>query len=461
MEQALQQEGIVPTVIRSDDMLAGSLPIRHSNAVVIQLHGDYKDVRSLNTPEELGEYSVEKNALLQDVFSEYGLIVCGWSARYDTALRSAIQRNPCKWYSTYWVEPNELSSFAQDIVSLRRGKIITASANQFFSELEGKVFSLAQFDRVHPLTIEAAVAYIKRLIPQETMQIELEDYIKAEADKAFEKIKNAPPISKEHPTTYEEWHEYYIAQLESTCVNLEPMLHIILALCWYGNGRHNELITDLLNRWAYVTEPQSEWLISRLLPVLLIIYVCGIAATKRENWKYFKSAVVKPIYGKQYDPYREYPLIEMISKRTIFKYEIYDRYSNIDPISNLIRKQLYPLFASYFPLEKEFLASFQHFELLLAIISLYVSSSAALVRHDLIWGVNRADSTSRRILSFWQDGGKQAENWTFLKQVFDGNTNSLLTALENYENRLKEWKGFSSTPAFVGFKDAYLSNAGV
>src|SRR5574341_998170 len=45
-EIALEEIGIIPNVIRSDDMIEGAPPIRHSQIVIIQLHGDYRDIRS-------------------------------------------------------------------------------------------------------------------------------------------------------------------------------------------------------------------------------------------------------------------------------------------------------------------------------------------------------------------------------------------------------------------------------
>ena len=75
VETALQEEGITADVIRTDDMLKGAIPYTHSNCIIIKLHGDYRDTRIKNTPEELSEYSSEMNKLLDRVFDEFGLII--------------------------------------------------------------------------------------------------------------------------------------------------------------------------------------------------------------------------------------------------------------------------------------------------------------------------------------------------------------------------------------------------
>jgi hypothetical protein len=80
MEQALEAEGINPTVISTSDMMKGAIPLTHSGCTVIKVHGDYRDVRLRNTSEELATYDADLNKLLDQVFDEYGLILCGWSA---------------------------------------------------------------------------------------------------------------------------------------------------------------------------------------------------------------------------------------------------------------------------------------------------------------------------------------------------------------------------------------------
>ena len=94
MEQALSEIGIDPTVISSPDGADGAVPLTHSRCTIIKLHGDYLDLRSKNTPDELDSYDPRLDGLLDRVLDEFGLLVCGWSAEWDTALRKSIER--CK-----------------------------------------------------------------------------------------------------------------------------------------------------------------------------------------------------------------------------------------------------------------------------------------------------------------------------------------------------------------------------
>ena len=103
LEIALGDIGVTPDVISIDDMLKGAVPLRHSPITIIKLHGDYRDIRTLNTSKELETYSPEKDELLDVIFDEYGLIVCGWSANSDVALRNALYRAKSRRYSTYYI----------------------------------------------------------------------------------------------------------------------------------------------------------------------------------------------------------------------------------------------------------------------------------------------------------------------------------------------------------------------
>src|SRR5690606_37075193 len=127
--------------------------------------GDYRDVRTLNTAEELAYYSDEKNTFLDTVFREYGLIICGWSAKWDGALRDAIYRTSQRWYYSYWVEPHDLSDAARDVVNHLGADVIRQMSDDFFVDLQGKVEALASLDQEHPLTVAVAVERAKKLIP--------------------------------------------------------------------------------------------------------------------------------------------------------------------------------------------------------------------------------------------------------------------------------------------------------
>jgi hypothetical protein len=102
LERALEQVGVMPTVVSSADSLLAAMPLAHSRCTVIKVHGDYLDTRLKNTATEIGKYDDATNRLLDQIFDQYGLIICGWSADWDIALRNAIARCSTRRFTTFW-----------------------------------------------------------------------------------------------------------------------------------------------------------------------------------------------------------------------------------------------------------------------------------------------------------------------------------------------------------------------
>ncbi len=154
LESALRERGVEPTVIASVDALKGAEPLVHSDCYLLKLHGDYKDIRILNTENELSKYPPEYVALLDRIFDEHGLVVCGWSGEWDHALRGAILRSPNRRYSMFWAARGELGAGAEELIAHRRGiKISIADTNKFLGEVRNRVGTLARTHRQNPRTL--------------------------------------------------------------------------------------------------------------------------------------------------------------------------------------------------------------------------------------------------------------------------------------------------------------------
>ncbi len=185
-ELALQDVGIVPTVLSSTDHIAGALPLVHTACTIIKIHGDYLDTRIRNTTSELAEYPEEFRHLLDRVFDEYGLIVCGWSADWDEALRNALIRAPYRRFSTYWASRGPLGEMAKDLVQRKAAHIIQIEgADAFFSKLAELVAVLDSFSQPHPLSTAAAVASLKKYLSEPKYRIQLDDLISEEVSRVL------------------------------------------------------------------------------------------------------------------------------------------------------------------------------------------------------------------------------------------------------------------------------------
>ena len=101
MEQALEAEGVPFQVLQRATDAGAAKPLVHASATVVKLHGDWTDLESRNTIDELSSYPQEWEALLSRVFNEYGLLISGWSADWDKALVELLAGTPRR-YPLYW-----------------------------------------------------------------------------------------------------------------------------------------------------------------------------------------------------------------------------------------------------------------------------------------------------------------------------------------------------------------------
>ena len=178
LERALEAEGVASVVIDTPDAADGAPPLQHSRCTVIKVNGDYLDTRIKNAPEELADYEPRMRRLLERVFTEYGLVVCGWSGTYDFALIDALKRAGGRRYMTYWVSRGEPSEAEQSLTTFLSGTSIEAQgADEFFGDLTEKVEALETFGGDDPLTAPVAVATAKRCLDDPERSVRLREFV--------------------------------------------------------------------------------------------------------------------------------------------------------------------------------------------------------------------------------------------------------------------------------------------
>lgn len=183
MEQALQDEGVQPTVIASTDAIKGAPPYVHAKVVIVKLHGDYKDTRIRNSLAELETYDQELDVYLDRVLDEFGLIVAGWSGDWDAALRGAILRMQNRRYPLYWLAYSDRSAAAQELIQFRQGRVVGGmGADAFFGSLLAKVDALEEASWTPPQSVELLLVEVKRYLAEpDRYGIRLEDLVLDEA----------------------------------------------------------------------------------------------------------------------------------------------------------------------------------------------------------------------------------------------------------------------------------------
>lgn len=120
------------------------IAIFDTTPVVFKVNGDYLDLATRNTEAELRDYSVETRDILRMIIANSGLIIAGWSALWDKALRELLIKTPSR-FPTYWAAVGDLSVQAQKVIAVRGAEVIPCySSDQLFTTLESAVDALAE-----------------------------------------------------------------------------------------------------------------------------------------------------------------------------------------------------------------------------------------------------------------------------------------------------------------------------
>lgn len=287
MEQALSDVGISPHVIVLDDGIKGRLPFAHAGVTLVKLHGDYKDTRLLNTPTELAKYTSAQQKLLQEVFDTFGLIICGWSGEYDTALRNAITASKNWRFSFYWVGRNDLKGVGKTLTDFRQGIFVkAASADVLFKELSERIEGLESLQYADSLTPKVATARVKSYIQDSSRNIHLHDLIVDEADRVAKLAGEATDFVFEvlPPDTKIE----KINMLGSLSASLTGMV----AACayWAPEELAETCLKPSLEKLVVppVKLRSSDGACPELYPAMLALYAAGVACVLREKYNLLK-----------------------------------------------------------------------------------------------------------------------------------------------------------------------------
>lgn len=279
-ENALVDAGVDATVLASPAAIGGALPLEHVGVALIKLHGDQRDPTILNTEVELTSYPPQTDALLDRVVGDYGLLVCGWSADHDHALREAIERAPNRRFTTFWATRSELSESARALAALRQAEVIEhVDADTFFGRLADVTEALASTHRTAPHSVMAAVAVAKRELAGAHVAIPLHDTIRSE----IERVQNLPELMADpHAAGYDQ-----IEVVNAVIAECEVLVALTATAEYWGRAETDRWWMADITRMA--RRPLLSGSVNVLdrprLPGLFMAWSAGTAAvaTNREN----------------------------------------------------------------------------------------------------------------------------------------------------------------------------------
>lgn len=286
MESALVEAGVVPTILSSPDQVHGALPLIHTPCCMFKVHGDYLDTRIRNTPAELSAYPAEFDQLLDRILDDFGLIVCGWSADWDPALRSAVLRAPSRRFATYWAVRGEPTEEARRLINHRGAQLVAIKdADSFFQSIQQHVEALEEFSRPHPLSIEAAIASLKRYLTEPRYRIQLSDLIDETVDRAVETIASAGFVTEGGPAPTTESATARVRSYEAACSTLLAMAPIG---GFWAEDEHGFVWQRALQRLSAARSSGGYvlWLGLQRYPGTLLLYALGLGALAAERLEF-------------------------------------------------------------------------------------------------------------------------------------------------------------------------------
>ncbi len=368
LEEALAEAGIVPTVISTPDSAEGALPLIHTKCTVVKLHGDYLDTRIKNTPEEVGKYDARIDSLLDRVFDEFGLVVCGWSAEWDTALRTALERCMNHRFCTYWTSRGEPSATAKRLMELRRAQIVpTKGADTFFTQVKENVLALESFPRRHPLSEKVAVANLKRYVADDRHKILLHDLVMEEMENVHVNICGPEfPVQGAVPDA---------DTVPARVLRYESIAGVLLSLfvngCFWGDRQHEGLWIKCIERLG---NPEGEragytaWLKMRRYPALLLLYGGGIAAMASS-----RADTVAALLGARVpEDGKDLPAAFELNTPSVMEPGVGKLLPGMErryaPVSDHVHALLRPKLKDVVPQESRYDTLFDRFEYLLALV---------------------------------------------------------------------------------------------
>ncbi|MFI9358551.1 SIR2 family protein [Streptomyces lydicus] len=360
-ETALREAGIEPTVVAHPDDAAGLAPLHTIKCLVVHVHGDYLNPTSmLNTPDELERYHPKVDALLDRIFDEYGLVIAGWSATYDPALRNALSRCTTRRFATYWADPRRLPEVAQELLTRRAATHVSADADTFFAQTADATDALADITRDHPVSTAIAVASAKRALAGTRHAISLHDTLRRE----FTRITALP--MRRGPWHVADEPAEYAHRLATLQAEIERLLALVATCAYWGSEE-----TD---RWwigdiEQLAEPSPDGGLTSLLhlvraPATMVTYAAGVAALAAERWQTLACILTEPHTPDPYSDRHAVPVAVLLGPSHVLSQH---------KASERLYEQLRPVFTEHLALSQAaYTDAWERFELL-RLIAVYAA----------------------------------------------------------------------------------------
>ncbi len=376
-EKALEDAGVPPQVLTRPEAVVGLTPLPHAPVTVIKLHGDYADLDMRNTLEELSAYPPEWDALLDRVFDEYGLVICGWSADWDKALVAALERTRARRYPLYWDSRSSRGSAATRLLAQHRGAVITAaSADALFSGLLERVDALERLGEP-PLATAMAVTRLKRYLPDPARRIDLHDLVLGATASPAAAVRDGTSALMQGSEVGQLLQDLFAEYLRVT----EPLLALVTAGVYHDRDRvHSDLwvtsVQRLLQARTIPTGTVNDHVdASRHYPALLVMRAAGTVAAHLGRDDILLRLLTEPTYRNPFGRRERRPAFQVLPEYVVADPGVVNSMPRWNgtwwryPPSHLLREDLREPLRPYLTDDQDYRASCDRYEYLVAVLA--------------------------------------------------------------------------------------------
>ena len=454
LELALEDAGVRPVVIATPDQIEGAPPLAHNPCTVIKVHGDYLDTRIKNSAEELAEYDPAVDRLLDRVFDEYGLIVCGWSGEHDKALRSALDRCKSRRFTTYWCTRGDLNDDPKPVAENRAAQLVTIrDADSFFVGLEERVTGIHASGQRHPMETQAAVETLKRYLTEERHRIRLHDFMREATEELVSHLTVEEVAAQENNTA-----EEVAARFRRFGTLSERTVALLATGCYWGRPEQDRVWTGVVRRLVEADPLKGRSVAGEhtlQYPGLLAFYSVGVAAVEAGRYDLLASLLLIPVrsaYSQASEPIVQsmYPgrIVADSVARLLYPHPNAPEQNYPVPLNQYIHSELRPAFTDLIPSDDDYDEIFDRFEYLVSLVETDLESRTRdVVSAGSRWFDRRARGFTLRPTGIAQRVHKEIEEalaeWSPLRAgLFEGSLDRLREVKKAVDARweaIRQW----------------------
>ena len=295
MERALHELSVDFDVISSDGGFDGAPAVHRTSCLVAKLHGDYREPGVRLTAKELEQYPPPVRRFLRRILQEFGLIICGWSAKWDVALRESILRASNHRFSSFWLSLSGSgpSEQAEKVISACRAQEVPIeSADDAFRDLLDMVHALEQSGRSHPESVGMVVQRIRQYATESRAFPKLEALLHQESETLFMLLEKENAKWESVNLMIDTFHQR-IHRYEELA---ERMAQVLATVAFYCEDQAPLLLKRCISRLAAFPKVHSSDRYAGLqrYPALLLVYAAGIASIASGRYRNLHAVLVGP-----------------------------------------------------------------------------------------------------------------------------------------------------------------------